>query len=67
MNDFQYHNYASMKLFPYRLEEKLVMTIGYGLCFIAVVALLPWGDDYPSVQIPSKLIAQHCHSHQYEK
>jgi hypothetical protein len=30
------------------------MLAGYVVLFLAVIILLPWGDDYPSVQIPSK-------------
>ena len=29
------------------------MLVGYIMLFLAVVALLPWGSDFPSVQIPS--------------
>ena len=29
------------------------MLVGYIMLLVAVVALLPWGDDFPSVQIPS--------------
>ena len=29
------------------------MLVGYIMLFLAVAALLPWGSDFPSVQIPS--------------
>lgn len=29
---------------------------GYVILFISVAALLPWGNDYPSIQIPSKIL-----------
>jgi len=29
------------------------MLAGYVVLFISIIALLPWGDDYPPVAIPS--------------
>ena len=30
------------------------MLVGYVMLLLAVLALLPWGHDFPSVQIPSE-------------
>ena len=42
-----------MKKNMHRFKEKELMLGGYIVLFLAVIVLLPWGNDFPSVQIPS--------------
>lgn len=39
--------------FNFRVKEKTLMLGGYIVLFISVAALLPWGNEYPPVQIAS--------------
>ncbi|RNA24089.1 Major facilitator superfamily domain-containing 8 [Brachionus plicatilis] len=41
------------KFLTKKFKEKTLMLFGYILLFVAVVAFLPWGDNFPSVQIPT--------------
>ena len=41
------------KILSRKYKEKHLMLTGYLILLLSVISLLPWGDDYPSVQIPS--------------
>ncbi|UJR26170.1 hypothetical protein I4U23_007514 [Adineta vaga] len=39
------------KLLAKRLQDRLLMLIGLIICFLGYFVFLPWGSDYPSIQI----------------
>jgi hypothetical protein len=43
----------SSKMFAKKYSEKSLMLFGYVVLFISMISLLPWGNDYPPLQIAS--------------
>ena len=42
------------KILNKKYKEKSLMLFGYVVLFISMISLLPWGDDYPPLEIASK-------------
>ncbi|CAF0779339.1 unnamed protein product [Adineta ricciae] len=39
------------KILAKRLQDRMLMLIGLVICFLGYFVFLPWGSDYPSIQI----------------
>lgn len=48
-------------LFHFSFQDRLLMLGGMCICFLGYFIFLPWGDDYPSVQIASKIWIENFH------